>query len=540
MNIRLEGISKSYTLKTVLDDVDLEFAQGKIHALVGENGAGKSTLAGILSGETQPTKGNIFLDNEKVVFNTSKDAINKGICIVRQRPLVSESITVKENVLLGLNRKIVQKNISSLLSEWTVGLSENTLVKNLGGDGRFYTALLCALCRNPKVLILDEPTSMLDFTERDLLYKKLRELSNAGTNIIVITHSMKEARECTDTVTVLNQGKVLRYYEDSRKMTVSGQAGDDLPSESVGQQANVGQPELAGHASDDLWPTSAGQSTVMEQPINGGLANSLRQPAVVEQPTNCGHLKSEELSTVIELPTDQNIQTDCALSTSSSISFSNITYRPKDRSAIFDISFTVNAGEIVLIHGLQNSGLLTLENIITGMENERCESGQITIKYGKKIFAHDLSKKIFTANILRNKNILRTAIVSSNKTFRSSNPNISVQEMLTPYYFGKDVRLEAERLIEKSRINVVPEERVSNLSGGMLQKLILTRELNLDPSFIILCEPLQGLDVEKSKEMCALLQSLSKEGKAILVLSSEEFPHFICSKALVIEGGVLS
>ena len=103
-----------FSHKTVLDGVNITFEEGKIHALVGDNGAGKSTLANILSGELKPTSGSILIDGEETVLKNSKQAIQHGISYVHQTPVLAESISIKENVLLGLDKKSrMQFNILS-------------------------------------------------------------------------------------------------------------------------------------------------------------------------------------------------------------------------------------------------------------------------------------------------------------------------------------------------------------------------------------------------------------------------------------------
>ena len=100
MTIQTRSLTKTYLLKTALDSVSVTFADGKIHALVGENGAGKSTLAGLLSGDLHPTAGEILLDGIPVAFTSAKDALKAGIVLVHQRPLLAASLTAKENIIL--------------------------------------------------------------------------------------------------------------------------------------------------------------------------------------------------------------------------------------------------------------------------------------------------------------------------------------------------------------------------------------------------------------------------------------------------------
>src|SRR5574344_2009960 len=187
MRIELRAVSKSYLLKTALHDVNISFSPAKIHALLGENGSGKSTLAGILAGDIQPTSGAVLLDGTPVIFHSAKDARAKGIVLVHQRPLLADSITVKENILLGLSTTHLLKNdrqlvqaFDALKKEWAPRLQLTSFVKDLGGDERFYTSLIGALLLTPQCLILDEPSSFLDQEQRNALYRSLQKLGASG------------------------------------------------------------------------------------------------------------------------------------------------------------------------------------------------------------------------------------------------------------------------------------------------------------------------------------------------------------------------
>ena len=216
MNIGLENICKSYKLKTVLQDVSLNFQSGKIHALLGENGAGKTTLAKILSGSIQMTSGKMFIEGHEVIFKSEADAIKAGIAIVQQRPLLASSLNVWENVQLAEGKKIHREKLDELQKQWAPSLNLKTKIRDLGGNHRFYAALLSALIKDPDCLILDEPSAFLDSKERDFLYSRLKEFCAGEKTVIVITHSMAEAAKHSDTVRILKEGILWRDYKSSK------------------------------------------------------------------------------------------------------------------------------------------------------------------------------------------------------------------------------------------------------------------------------------------------------------------------------------
>ena len=471
MDVALEHISKRYLHKTVLEDLSLVFQGGMIHALLGENGAGKSTTAGILSGALEADSGTVLIDGKAVHFSSPRDALRSGIVCVRQRPLIADGISVWENVLLGTEygaagKKLKKAEIFSraelLKSKWAPHLNFRALAAHIGGDERFYTALISALIREPLMLILDEPSALLDREQRASLYANIRELADKGMNIVVITHIMQEASRYTDTVTVLQKGKGAEYYERSALYA--------LKTKSEAAHLHAVRAERAGD--------------------------------------------------------------DC-------ISFEHIGVRPKKRPALFDVSFTAKSGCITLIEGLPESGLGTLENVITGMESART-AGSCRIKTDGRTLRIDLKSGKWTPYFLRTEAKLRTAIIPSDRTFRASNPDLSIEQLLCAMYGGKSADEYTKRLIEKAKVSIRPDEKAASLSGGMLQRLILAREFENDPNLIIACEPLQGLDGKAAERTQELLLNFAHRGAVVIVLSSSEFPSSLCAARYSLEGGVLN
>ena len=466
MRIDLQAISKVYLLKAALNAVTVTFDSGKIHALLGENGAGKSTLAGIIAGDSLPTAGTMLLDGEKTQLRNTKEAISKGIVLVHQRPLLASSLSAKENILLGLDASPDEANLEALRNEWAPQLHLSSLVKDLGGDDRFYTALLCALLRLPRCLILDEPSALLDFEQRTKLYTSLRSLATHGTTIIVITHSTAEAVNYADDITVLHEGKLFHQYKSASEYA------------------------LAHTTSNVEQFASPSKRTVHKD----------------ESP--CAN---NECCFILE----------------------HAASRPKNRPALLDATLSVRYGEITIVTGMQESALGTLEDIVTGMSTSKC-TGTVSL-FSKE--AIPLASGKVTARLLRKYN---TAIVPSDRTFRASNPNLTVEQMLTVYCKENDTHEAALKLIAQAGVNIAPEEKAANLSGGMLQRLILAREQSLTARMYILCEPMQGLDIDAQASLCNTLVSLAAAGKAILVLGAADFPLSICSTVYSLEGGVTS
>ena len=204
--LELKDIHVKYSYKTVLRGISLNFESGKIYSLLGENGAGKSTLAKVICGDILPTSGSIWLDDKQLKIKKPRDAIKSGIVCVHQRPLLASSVSIRENLLIGIDKK-EEGRISQLMNFWLPERNPRVLVKNLLPAETFTVSLMGALLKNPSVLILDEPP--------ELEKETLRKLSDSGLAVIMITHSFKEAIEKSDEVVLLKEGIVLEKTPSS-------------------------------------------------------------------------------------------------------------------------------------------------------------------------------------------------------------------------------------------------------------------------------------------------------------------------------------
>lgn len=487
MDIALSHVSKKYLHKVVLDNLSVSFHGGMIHALLGENGAGKSTTAAILSGALQYDSGEILVDNRIVHFENQRDAVKAGIVCVRQRPLLADSISVMENILLGteyssagrrLRRRDIMQEAGKYRQKWAPRLDFNARVVHIGGDERFYTSIISMLICRPGVLILDEPSALLDWEQRRALYANIRELADGGMNVIVITHIMQEAELYTDTVTVLRKGKAAEQYKNS-KMFYTEKNAD--PAE-----------------------TSAAPVQLYTDKDSGN--------------STCGRVYCDSCKE------------------KRAVAFTNISVRPKKRPALYNVSFTARCGTLTLIKGLQESGLGTLENVVTGMEPAHA-GGLMTIKTASSCREINLKSKSVTPYFLRYKTGLHTAIIPSDRTFRASHPDLSIGQLLCAMRKGTVDKDYADELISRAGVTVKSGETAAALSGGMLQRLILARELDTGPLYIIACEPLQGLDTQSSYRTSKLLASFASRGCIVLVLSSSDFPENLCGAVYRLEGG---
>lgn len=208
-------VSKAFGDVQANEHVSFEVAAGSVHAVVGENGAGKTTLMRIIYGLYSPDAGHIEINGERVFFSSPRDALARGIGMVHQHSLLVDSLTVAENVLLaipGLGRPPRRKTITRLreLSETNhLHLDPKNIVGDLSVGARQRAEILSALFHGARLLILDEPTTVLTPQEVQQLFLVVRRLRDGGSTIMLVTHKLGEVMAISDRVTVLRDGKVV-------------------------------------------------------------------------------------------------------------------------------------------------------------------------------------------------------------------------------------------------------------------------------------------------------------------------------------------
>ena len=501
MTIETRSLTKAYPLKTALKDVSIQLEEGKIHALVGENGAGKSTLANLIAGSLIPTSGSILIDGREAVFSCAADALAQNIVLVRQRPLLSESVSAWENIILktpadgkqgifkqgGFFLKAPSDDFLRLKDCWCPALNLNAKVRDLGGNMRFYISLIGSLMRHPACLILDEPSAFLSVEERKFLYEKLRNYADGGMNVIVITHSYSEAVTYPDTVSLLRDGHLVRQFKDREAYKEYYQTS----ARASGAVQDAGQ-TIQPPATETVVPPASPAAPAQNRPASGKSRPCLR--------------------------------------------LDGASVRSRNKPALLNATLTACYGEITAVTGVKEAAMETLEDLLTGLEDEK-EAGlfSFTDCAGKEEEVRLVSKKL-SASFIRNK---KGAIVPSDKTFRASNPGLTVLQMLSVYEKKeRDREALARKLIAQADITIDLHESCAALSGGMLQRLILARELSTNPDFIILCNPMHGLDIDSQGRLCRQLEQLAAQGKAILLLGAEDFPLSLCTRVYSLESGI--
>lgn len=468
--IELVDITKYFPENGVTADssVDLIIEEGEIHAIVGENGSGKSTLMHILSGLVRPDRGKILINNEEVRINSPHDALKYGIGMVHQHVQIVREFTVLQNIILGreprtwwghINLEEARGHIEALKTRYNLNIDLDRPSFELSIDGEQKTGLLALLYAGVKYIILDEPATLFEESESDLLHSVLEELRNKGYTLILITHKLREALHYADRVSVMRGGRLITT-RPSRELSQG-----ELSKLMVGPHT----PILPSFADD----TSADKTQLGQHP----------QPIL--QVKSVGYTPRPGHSAL-----------------------------PK----IKDVSFEVFPGEVLAVTGIRENGLETLEQLMSGFESPG--TGDILYK-GKSVSGLPIRE-------LRSRGF---AYIPTERMLRGASLDSSVAEnmiLLNYKDFHSWGRLKKEEidhftgnLKQLFNIKASPKDRLAGLSGGNIQKVIISREIINSPELLIFSEPSWGLDLTGRKFVLQKIGELKSQGSAVLIITSD-------------------
>jgi simple sugar transport system ATP-binding protein len=252
--LKLVGVSKSFPGVRANDNVSLTVRPGEIHALLGENGAGKSTLVKMIYGIVAPDEGEILFDGETVRIPNPRAARKLGIGMVFQHFSLFEALTVLENIALGLDSKFSQRELlaefNKVLETYHLTLDPRRIVSTLSVGERQRIEIVRGLLLNPRLLIMDEPTSVLTPQEVEQLFETLRKLAANGCSILYISHKLHEIVALCDTATILRGGKVVAACDPKRETSRSMaemMIGAGLKEIAKPPERTFGNPKLVIH-----------------------------------------------------------------------------------------------------------------------------------------------------------------------------------------------------------------------------------------------------------------------------------------------------
>ncbi len=473
--IELRGIVKVYPPNVLaLDDVTVSFADGEIHALVGENGAGKSTLLKVLYGLVHHDRGEIIYQGRNVRFRTPGEAIAAGIGMVHQEIVLVNEYTVWENIVLGaepvdwlgrIDRMRARQAVRSIIDRFHFELDPDAQVADISVAARQKVEILKLLYRAVSVLILDEPTAVLTPQEIPQLFAELRELRAQGHTIIFISHRLEEVLELSDRVTVLRKGRVVA----------------DVPA--------------AGTTRAELAALMVGREVIF---------TSRRTP----QP-----------------PGDVILAID------------GLRYADAHgRVRLKDISLQVCAGELVGVAGVEGNGQFELVNAITGLLQPT--AGTIHVAGAEITHAPILERRRRLAYVPQDRGRMGGSLPASvmeNAIMTHHRLNRNLTRWRGLLLDGGAAQRFTDRLAAAFNV-VMPNRRapLRALSGGNQQKVILGRELLLDSAFILLDQPTRGLDVGSIEYVHDQMLAMRRAGRALLLISANLEELFMLADRIVV------
>ena len=264
--LEIDGISKSFSDIQANNDISLYLRQGQIHALLGENGAGKSTLVKIIYGIIKPDHGSMILNGKLYDPNTPEVARNEGIGMVFQHFSLFESLSVLDNIILGQkgNQKkdSILERLDDLQKDYDLQIDVNKIVATLSAGEKQKVEIIRCMLQDPKIMILDEPTSVLNPSEVEKLFNFLRKLSKQGMAVLYISHKLHEIKELCDTSTILRNGNVVKSC-DTADVTINelaqlmvGRAIDNKIKLSQPKQERVLDIKNISYTNPDIFGTS--------------------------------------------------------------------------------------------------------------------------------------------------------------------------------------------------------------------------------------------------------------------------------------------
>ncbi|BBH63470.1 ABC transporter [Actinoplanes sp. OR16] len=461
--LEIAGLSKVYGTTRALDGVDLTVEAGTVHCVLGENGAGKSTLCHAVGGSLTPTAGSMSLFGTGYAPRRPKEAIEAGVAMVHQHFSLVPTLTVAENLRL-LRVTSLKGRLARLEERYGLTVPLDETVGDLPLGVRQRVEIVKALLREPRLLVLDEPTGVLGPAEVDALLATCRRIADDGGAVVLVTHKLGEVARVADAATVLRGGKV------------AGSVIANLDAATL-------VPLMIGRPADDLAPVLAGTLGIEER---GG---------------------TQEKREITGEPV---------------LRLTDVSVKRQGGGYLLDhVNLAIAPGEIVGVAGVEGNGQTELIHVLSGA-----------------LLPDEGTVELAGTDLTRATPARRTetglGVVPEDRHHEGCVPTLDVA---TNLYLGrlgefrrrtrlldrKRMRRAAAAVIERHGISAPgPAAPMSALSGGNQQKVVLARELALDPLICLAAaQPTRGLDVGAVDAVLGRIRAAAAQGAAVLVVSSE-------------------
>jgi len=474
--LQVLGLTKHFGEVKANTDVSMEVWPGEVHALVGENGAGKSTLLKMIYGVYHRDSGQLAVDGKEAVVGSPADARRLGIGMVFQDLRLVPAFTVAENVALAMPEGMTLKlgrlirDIEAASEKFGLAVNPTAKVGHLSIGERQRVEILKVLMTGARLVILDEPTSVLAPQEVEALFRVVDHLRAQDFGVVIVTHKLDEVRTIADKATVLRGGRTVL---------------------------------------ENVVPSDYTNAELIEAMVGRSVSDLERGPSVALVDAGPAAL---ELS-----------QVDCL--------------GDKGNLALKNVSLTIRPGELVGIAGVAGSGQRELCEVALGLR--RPQSGTVRVR-GTEVSAPGDAMAAGAASIpedpVADSVVTRLNVVEhmvlNGRPFPSKRLGID----------WRAARRRTEVEDERLGLRIAGwHRRVSDLSGGNIQRVVLTRELALESTLVVAAYPCRGLDIVNVRRTQQLLLERCQQGAGVLMVSEDlDELMSIADRILVMHDGHIS
>lgn len=471
----MENITKVYDNGVIANDgVNFSAHKGEIHAICGENGAGKTTLMKMLFGIEKPDEGQIYIKGQPVHLTTPLKAIEAGIGMVHQHFMLVPSLTVAENVILGIeptkglkfDMDKAVKMTEEVCQKYGFDINPRARVQDLTVGVKQKVEIVKALAKGCEILILDEPTAVLTPQETAELFVQLKQLREGGHTIIFISHKLKEVKELCDRVTVIRRGHTVGVYN------VADVTEADISRAMIGIDVEL---------------------TIEKE-------------------------KAQPKENVLEVQ-DLNI------------------YNAIGKKVVKGVSFSVREGEILGIAGVEGNGQRPLIDAITGLHpytegSIKMLGEEVSSKNIKQL------RELGLVHVPEDRMTLGIAgdmTIAENMVADKTDNKRYFKGVMTD---KKAVKEDTDNWIEEFTVLCKDgNQKINALSGGNIQKVVVAREFTSYNRLLVCDQPTRGIDVGASDFIRRRLVKMRDDGKAVLLVSADLGEVMALSDSLIVMYG---
>lgn len=457
-HMEMRGITKRFPGVLASDNVDFDVRTGEVHALLGENGAGKSTLMKVLYGLYRPDEGEIWLNGKRVDIASPVDAINLGIGMIHQHFMLVKTLTVAENVALGMpssrgpltDLDNVTRRILELADIYGLQVDPQAYIWQLSVGQQQRVEIIKALYRGAALLILDEPTAVLTPQEVDEFFVIMRQMTKDGHALIFISHKLHEVIEICQRVTVLRDGRKI----GTRQISETSKA--DLASWMVGR--DIGFAPDRGHA-------------------------------------ELGEVRLE---------------------------LKNVSCKSdRGTPGLRDVNLEVRSGEILGIAGVSGNGQRELAEVITGLRKTTQGQVYLEGEDISSLPPGDRTDRMlaYIPEERMRDGMIQDFTIAENMILREHHKQPFSR---AGFLNLREISRHSDCLISQFSVKTPSQETMAkSLSGGNIQKVVLAREISRQPRAIVAAQPTRGLDIGATEYVREQLLAQRRSGTAVLLISED-------------------